>query len=100
MSGVECCYLGSVNYLCYADDIMVLLSPTPQGLEKLFDICADYASNHDIMFNTKKPVCMSILPLFSMVLVDIVSSGNVLSMKAAINTFVSALQTHFQNLMT
>ena len=46
LSGVGCRYLGSVNHLCYADD-MVLLSPTPQGLQKMLDICTDYAGNHN-----------------------------------------------------
>ena len=80
MSGVGCRYLGSVNHLCYADD-MVLLSPTPQGLQKLLDICAGYAETHDILFNTKKTVCMAILPsLFRhLTLPDIVLCSNVLS---------------------
>ena len=80
LSGVGCHYLGSINHLYYADD-MVLLSPTPQGLQKMVDICADYAGNHDIVFNTKKSVCMSILPpLFrNMILPDIVLCGNVLA---------------------
>ena len=80
MSGIGCHYLGSVNHLSYADD-MVLLSPTPQGLQKMLEICEVYASNHDIIFNTKKTVCLAILPnLFKhMVLPDIVLCGNVLS---------------------
>ena len=60
-SGRGCHYQGSVNHLYYADD-MVLLSPTPYGLQKLLDICEIYAGNHDILFNTKKTVCMAMLP--------------------------------------
>ena len=80
MSGVGCRYLGSVNHLCYADD-MVLLSPTPHGLQKMLDICAGYADSHDILFHPKKSVCMVILPnLFKrMVLPDIVLGRSVLS---------------------
>ena len=79
-SGVGCRYLGSINHLCYADD-MVLLSPTSQGLQKMLDICAAYAEDHDMIFNCKKTVCMAILPnLFKgMVLPDIVLCGNVLA---------------------
>ena len=33
MSGVGCRYLGTINHLCYANDI-VLVSPTPQGFQK------------------------------------------------------------------
>ena len=78
MSGVGCRYLGSINHLCYADD-MALLSPTPQGLQKMLDICADYAEKHDIVFNTKKTVCMAFLSsLFKhMTLPDIVLCGNI-----------------------
>ena len=78
-SGVGCHYLGSVNHLYYADD-MVLLAPTPHGLQKMVDICAEYAEYHDILFNTKKSVCMAIIPpLFkNMTLPDIVLCGNVL----------------------
>ena len=59
----------------------MLLSPTPQGLQKLLDVCARYADAHDIAFNVKKTVCMAILPsLFkSMSLPDIVLNGTVLS---------------------
>ena len=60
-SGVGCHYLGSLNHLYYADD-MVILSPTPHGLQKLLNICSEYAKDHDILFNTKKTVCMSMLP--------------------------------------
>ena len=79
-SGVGCHYLGSVNHLCYADD-MVLVAPTPQGLQKMLDICADFADTHDVLFNTKKTVCMALLPnMFKdMLLPDIVLRGNVLS---------------------
>ena len=79
-SRVGCCYLGSVNHLCYADD-MILLSPTPHGLQNMIDICADYAKGHDILFNTRKSVCMAILhSLFkNMNLPEIVLCDKVLS---------------------
>ena len=80
MSGVGCHYLGSINHLCYADD-MVLLSPTPEGLQKMLDICTYYANSHDILFHPKKSVCMAICPnLFkNMILPDISLCGSVLS---------------------
>lgn len=56
-SGVGCHYQGSVNHLAYADD-MVLLSPTAFGLQSLLNICETYAYEHDIIYNTKKSVCM------------------------------------------
>ena len=49
-SGYGCRYQGSVNHLYYADD-MVLISPTPFGLQKLLNICETYAKDHDILFN-------------------------------------------------
>lgn len=80
LCGVGCHYQGSINHLYYADD-MVLLSPTPQGLQKMLCICEQYALAHDIVFNTKKTVCMAILStLFrGMPLPDILLCGNVLS---------------------
>ena len=41
---------------------MVLLSPTPFGLQKMLNICENYALEHDILFNSKKTVCMTMLP--------------------------------------
>ena len=35
----------------YADDI-ILLSPTRQGLQQMFDICHDYFNSHDITIST------------------------------------------------
>ena len=59
--GYGCHYLGSVNHLYYADD-MVLLSPTPFGLQQMLHICERYAKDHDILFNSTKTVCMAMLP--------------------------------------
>ena len=79
-SGVGCHYLGSVNHICYADD-MVLLAPTAYGLQRMLNMCADYAANHDILFNTKKTVCMAFLPrmLRHMSIPDIVLCGSKLN---------------------
>ena len=60
-SKVGCHYLGCVNHLYYADD-MILLAPTPYGLQKMLEICEEYATDHDILFNTKKTVCMATIP--------------------------------------
>ena len=79
-SGVGYHYMGSVNHLCYTDD-MVLLSPSLYGLQTMLHICASYAESHDILFNTRKTVCMAFLPsLFKhLSLPSIVLCGNVLS---------------------
>jgi len=45
------------NNLWYADDL-VLLAPTVAALQKLIDVCHNYASEHNIIFNEKKTVCM------------------------------------------
>ena len=39
--------------LGYADDI-VLLCPSVSGMNKMLNICSDYAERHSIPFNTKK----------------------------------------------
>ena len=57
------CNIGNhfINHLCYADD-MVLLSPSLKGLKKLVATCEQYASEHDIVYNTRKTVCMLFKP--------------------------------------
>ena len=48
-----------VNSFAYADDITVL-SPTAKGLQRLFDICDEYASEWRFKFGIKKTKCMTI----------------------------------------
>jgi hypothetical protein len=49
------CHINSVcyNHLIYADDT-VLLAPSPKALQTLIDVCVAFASEHDLIFNTKK----------------------------------------------
>ena len=53
------CHVGSVFFGCfiYADDV-ILLSPSLIGLQAMLDVCACYGNTHDIIFNSKKSVCM------------------------------------------
>ena len=46
-----------MNNIAYADD-MSLLSPSPEGLQKLIDICEEYEKNYNIIFNPKKSIHM------------------------------------------
>ena len=46
-----------VNHFSYADD-MAILSPSAPGLQKLLNICANYAIEHGIIYNVKKTQCM------------------------------------------
>ena len=45
------CFIGNrcLNNIMYADDICCL-APSFKGLQKLLDICCDYANRHDITF--------------------------------------------------
>jgi len=57
-SGLGCRINGSfVNNIWYADDL-VLLAPSIFALQRLIDICSDYACKHNILFNGRKTVCM------------------------------------------
>ncbi len=49
------CYIGHTfcGALGYADDI-VLLSPNVSSLHKLLDICAKYADEYNVLFNSSK----------------------------------------------
>ena len=46
-----------INHLFYADDL-VLMCPSFRGLQDLLDVCARYAEDHDIKFNTSKSVVL------------------------------------------
>ena len=46
-----------VGELSYADDI-TLLSPSLRGLNEMLQFCSLYAYNFDIIFNSKKTVCI------------------------------------------
>jgi hypothetical protein len=48
-----------VNHFFYADDA-VLVAPSPIALQKLIRCCEIFAKDNDIIFNTKKTVCMYI----------------------------------------
>ena len=50
-----------VNHLSYADD-MVLLAPSVGALQHLLNTCYAYSVDHDILYNTKKSVCMLFKP--------------------------------------
>ena len=50
-----------MNHLNYADDA-VLLAPTVSSLQTLVDICQEYATNFDIVYNIKKSRCMAFVP--------------------------------------
>ena len=57
-AGVSC-YVNNniVNHIMYADD-MCLLAPSAKALRILIAECTRYAIQHDIVYNTKKSVCM------------------------------------------
>ena len=51
----------NANHLFYADDT-VLMASSPSALQKLLDICTEYASKYELKFNAKKTKCMVIKP--------------------------------------
>lgn len=75
------CHVNSkpLNHLFYADD-SVLLAPTPQALQKLIHICESFANNVELVYNTKKTFCMTVLPkwLKNMTFPNICLSGKYL----------------------
>ena len=46
-----------VNHISYADD-MCLLSFSTAGMQKLLNICDQYSNDHDLIYNSKKTMCM------------------------------------------
>ncbi len=51
----------SINHLVYADDT-VLIAPSASSLQKLIHCCTSYASDYDIIYNSKKTKCMVFRP--------------------------------------
>ena len=49
------------NHLNYADDA-VLLAPSPGALQKLLDICDQFACDNDMLYNVKKSFCLAFVP--------------------------------------
>ena len=57
-SGIGCRVgIRACNVIAYADDI-VIMSPSLMGLQRLLNICNDFASNLKLKFNPSKSVCM------------------------------------------
>ena len=55
---IGCLYNGIIiNNFLYADDSCVL-APSPAGLQKLLNVCSQYAIEHTIIYNPKKTVCI------------------------------------------
>ncbi len=50
-----------LNHFMYADDCIVC-APSPQGLQKILDICSKYAENNTIVYNKKKSECIVFCP--------------------------------------
>ena len=50
-----------MNHLFYADDA-VLLAPTVGGLQKLIDVCQEFAKSNDMCYNYKKSKCCAFIP--------------------------------------
>lgn len=50
-----------INHLIYADDI-VIMAPSPDALQHLLNICQDFATANDIIYNVKKTKCICVKP--------------------------------------
>jgi hypothetical protein len=57
------CYMNGIcfNHFNYADDC-ILIAPSPSALQELIDICTIFAKDNDMLYNTKKTVCMAFIP--------------------------------------
>ena len=59
--GIGCNVGVYINHLFYADDLCIL-APTAMALQQIVNVCYDYGSNHDIVFNAKKSLCVVFKP--------------------------------------
>ena len=57
------CFMNSTcfNHLFYADDA-ILLAPSPEALQKLLDVCFEFARNNEMLYNVKKSCCIAFIP--------------------------------------
>ena len=51
------CHINVYGALGYADDI-TLTCPSLYGLNSMLDICNQFAKNNNVIFNTKKTICI------------------------------------------
>ena len=57
-SGIGCIMNGTpINHLLYADDTCIL-APSATALQRLLNICTEYAKTNSILFNETKTKCM------------------------------------------
>ena len=56
------CYINDVciNHVMYADDIC-LLAPSASAMQSLFDVCYDYGSDNDILFNPTELAALELI---------------------------------------
>ncbi len=59
------CYVNAIvlNHLYYADELC-LFSPSVYGLNELLPISDNYATDHGIVFNESKSVCLYFKPMY------------------------------------
>ena len=50
-----------LNHVLYADDICLFV-PTVSVMQTLLDVCYEYGTDNDILFNPIKPVCTILKP--------------------------------------
>jgi hypothetical protein len=55
------CHINKIFFGCimYADD-NILLYPSVIGLHCMLDICFEFGAQHDVIFNSKKSVCLMV----------------------------------------
>ncbi len=64
------------NHLEYADDLC-LLAMSSKGMQALLQICAEYATEHDLVYNGAKSVCILFRPKgFRSPVADLFLAGN------------------------
>jgi len=57
------CFINNVcfNHLAYADDA-VILAPSPAALQELINVCEQFASENDMVYNVSKSRCIAFIP--------------------------------------
>jgi hypothetical protein len=89
------CFINSVcyNHLAYADDA-VILAPSPAALQELLNVCEQFASDNEMIYNVTKSRCIAFVPaVYGNINVPNVSLGSKVLKRVSSHKYLGAIIT-------
>ena len=96
-----------LNHLFYGDDVC-LISLSTAGMQKHLNVCQDYALSHELLFNSKKSICMKFVTKYHMqVVTPMTLMGSEISFvdhckylgTLIVYIYISHIYIHFHNII-